>query len=48
MSEEEDEPSDAISDSEKDDGADEETTNPGQHNKTNKITADQGSHERRS
>jgi hypothetical protein len=40
-SEEEDEPSDAISDSDEDDGADEETANPSQPNKTNKITADQ-------
>jgi hypothetical protein len=40
-SEEEDEPSDTISDSGKDDGADEETVNPGQPNKTNKITAEQ-------
>jgi hypothetical protein len=41
VSKEEDEPSDAISDSEKYDGADEETANPSQQNKTNKITADQ-------
>jgi hypothetical protein len=41
VSEEEDEPSDAISDSDKDDGDDEETVNPSQPNKTNKITADQ-------
>jgi hypothetical protein len=40
-SEEEDEPSDAISKSDKDGRADEETANPSQHNKTNKITADQ-------
>jgi hypothetical protein len=41
VSEEEDEPSDAISESDEDDGADEETDNLSQPNKTNKITADQ-------
>jgi hypothetical protein len=42
VSEAEDGPSDAISDSEEDDddGSDEETANPSQPNKTNSITAD--------
>jgi hypothetical protein len=40
-SEEEDEPSDAISNSDEDDGADEATANPSQPNKTNMITGDQ-------
>jgi hypothetical protein len=39
VSEEEDEPSDAISDSDKDDSADEKTANPIQNKETDKITA---------
>jgi hypothetical protein len=40
-SDEKTEPSDAISDNDKDDVSDEETTNPSEPNQSNKITAEQ-------